>query len=68
MNARLIRRSVAGFRSDVANSLRALDRQARLVALPEAAVGAAFVVKGADLKVASSTAVTAFPFTNVSVA
>lgn len=66
MNARLIRRGVSEFRSSPVNSMRALERQARMVDLPEAKVAAAFVVKGADMKVASTTAVTAFPFTNVS--
>ena len=66
MNARLIRRSVAEFRSDPAHTLRALERQARMVQEREMRVAAAFVVKGADLKVASTTAVTAFPFDTVS--
>jgi hypothetical protein len=64
-NARLIRRSVAAFRSDPRHALRALERQARMVALPEGRMAASFVVKGADMKVASTTAVTAFPFDTV---
>ena len=66
MNARLIRKSVTEFRSDVTNALQALQRQARMTSLPELKVGAAFVVKGADMKVASTTAVTAFSFDQVS--
>jgi hypothetical protein len=66
MNAGLIRRSIAAFRSNPSGPLQALERQERLVKLSEGQVAAAFVVKGADMKVASSTAVTAFPFDNVS--
>ncbi len=65
MNARLIRQSVSDFRSDVTNALQALERQALMTSLPEIKVGAAFVVKGADMKVASTTAVTAFSFDNI---
>jgi hypothetical protein len=65
MNARLIRRSVSDFRSNVTNALQALQRQALMTSIPELKVGAAFVVKGADMKVASTTAVTAFSFDNI---
>jgi hypothetical protein len=65
MNARLIRRSVSDFRSNVTNALQALERQAVMTSLAELKVGAAFVVKGADMKVASTTAVTAFSFDNI---
>ena len=67
INARLIRRSVSDFRSNVTNALQALQRQALMVSLPEIKVGAAFVVKGADMKVASTTAVTAFSFDKVTI-
>ena len=65
MNARLIRRSVSDFRSNVSNALQALERQAVMTSLPELKVGAAFIIKGADMKVASTTAVTAFSFDNI---
>lgn len=65
LNARLIRNAISTFRSDPAHALRALQRQERMVSLPEAQVAAAFVVKGADMKLASTTAVSAFPFDKV---
>lgn len=65
MNARLIRRSVTEFRSNVTNVIQALERQARMTSLPELKVGAAFVVKGAEMKVSSTTAITSFSFDRV---
>jgi hypothetical protein len=59
-NARLIRAAVGAFRADAGGALRALARQARLVALSELRVAAAFVGKGADMKAASCTSTTAF--------
>ncbi len=59
-NARLIRAAIGAFRADAGGALRALARQARLVALPELRVAAAFVGKGSDMKAASCTSTTAF--------
>lgn len=65
MNARLIRDAISNFRKDPFNALHALDLQAQMVQLTDVQVGMAFVVKGAAQKLASTTAVTAFPFDKV---
>ena len=64
-NALLIRRAVEEFRADPRLTLRALQRQTCHATLPELQLGAAFVAKGADNKVASTTAVNCFSFDQV---
>lgn len=65
VNARLIRRSISSFRGDATGVLRALRRQSHMVELPAGRVAAAYIVKGEDMKLASSTAITSFPFHKV---
>ena len=65
INASRIRQKVKEFRSDVTPAMQALARQGLMASLPEINVGAAFVVKGAEMKLSSTTAITGFPFSKV---
>ena len=65
-NALLIRKNLTDFRSDTTGALCALQRQKEMASMSEGRVAATYVVKGFDMKLASSSAVT-FPFDKVGI-